>query len=52
MTLSYESMALTADPGLRLNAYVAEPATPSAQAFSLLARWATSPASDLVRVDE
>jgi hypothetical protein len=52
MTLSYESMALTADPGLRLNAYVAEPATPSAQAFSLLASWATSPASDLVRVDE
>ena len=52
MTLSYESMALTADPGLRLNAYVAEPASPSAQAFSLLASWATAPASELVGVDE
>ena len=52
MTLSYESMALTADPGLRLNSYVAEPASPSAQAFSLLASWATAPASELVGVDE
>ena len=52
MTLSYESMALTADPGLRLNAYVAEPASPSAQAFSLLASWATTPSSELVGVDE
>lgn len=39
LTLSYESMELTADPGLRLNAYVAEPATPSAEALSLLASW-------------
>jgi transcriptional regulator with XRE-family HTH domain len=52
MTLSYESMALTADPGLRLNAYVAEPASPSAQAFSLLASWAMTPSSELVGVDE
>ena len=52
MTLSYESMALAADPGLRLNAYVAEPASPSAQAFSLLASWATTPSSELVGVDE
>jgi transcriptional regulator with XRE-family HTH domain len=43
MTLSYESMALTADPGLRLNAYVAEPGTPSAEALALLASWATTP---------
>jgi transcriptional regulator with XRE-family HTH domain len=52
MTLSYESMALTADPGLRLNSYVAEPASPSAEAFSMLASWATAPASELVEVDE
>jgi transcriptional regulator with XRE-family HTH domain len=52
MTLSYESMALTADPGLRLNSYVAEPASPSAQAFSLLASWAMTPSSELVGVDE
>ena len=51
MTLSYESMALTADPGLRLHAYVAEPASPSAEAFSLLASWAGSP-SELVGIDE
>jgi hypothetical protein len=52
MTLSYESMALAADPGLRLNSYVAEPASPSAQAFSLLASWAMTPSSELVGVDE
>jgi transcriptional regulator with XRE-family HTH domain len=52
MTLSYESMALTADPGLRLNSYVAEPGSPSAEAFSMLASWATAPASELVGVDE
>jgi transcriptional regulator with XRE-family HTH domain len=44
LTLSYESMELTADPGLRLNAYVAEPGTPSAEAFALLASWASTPA--------
>jgi transcriptional regulator with XRE-family HTH domain len=52
MTLSYESMALTADPGLRLNLYVAEPGSPSAEAFSMLASWATAPASELLGVDE
>lgn len=44
LSLSYESMALTADPGLRLNAYVAEPGSPSAEALALLASWATTPA--------
>jgi len=48
MTLSYESMEITADAGLRLNAYVAEPGSPSAEAFNLLASWAGAPASDLV----
>ena len=52
MTLSYESMELSADPGLRLNAYVAEPASPSAEAFNLLASWATAPASNLVRAED
>ncbi len=46
LTLSYESMALTADPGLRLNAYVAEPASRSAEALGLLASWAGAPASE------
>ena len=43
MTLSYESMELTADTGLRLNAYVAEPGTSSAEALSMLASWISSP---------
>lgn len=52
MTLAYESMELTADTGLRLNAYMAEPASPSAEAFNLLASWAGSPASELAGVEE
>ena len=40
LTLSYESMALVADPGLVLNAYAAEPGSPSAEALDLLACWA------------
>ncbi len=43
LTLAYEALDLAADAGLRLNAYVAEPGTPSAEAFSLLASWATTP---------
>ena len=43
LTLAYESMELTADSGLRLNAYVAEPGTPSAASLSLLASWAATP---------
>ena len=43
LTLTYESMAPTADPGLRLNAYVAEPGTGSAERFGLLASWAHTP---------
>ena len=43
LTLAYESMELTADSGLRLNAYVAEPGTPSAEALALLGSWAAPP---------
>jgi hypothetical protein len=39
LTLAYESMDLTADVGLRLNAYTAEPGTPSQDALQLLASW-------------
>jgi hypothetical protein len=45
LTLAYESMELTADGGLRLNAYVAEPGTTSAEALALLASWAATPAA-------
>ena len=43
LTLAYESMELTADPGLRLNAYTAEPGTASQDALNLLASWAAAP---------
>jgi hypothetical protein len=52
MNLSYESMQITADPGFRLNAYVAEPGTPSAEAFNLLASWASAPAPDFVVAED
>jgi transcriptional regulator with XRE-family HTH domain len=43
LTLAYESMDLTADQGLRINAYTAEPGTPSQQALDLLASWTAAP---------
>ncbi|HZD00773.1 MAG TPA: helix-turn-helix transcriptional regulator [Actinomycetes bacterium] len=43
LTLAYESMELTADTGLRLNAYTAEPGSPSQDALNLLASWAATP---------
>jgi transcriptional regulator with XRE-family HTH domain len=48
LTLAYESMELTADSGLRLNAYSAEPGSPSSDALALLASWsATSASTDI-----
>lgn len=44
LTLAYEALDLAADSGLRLNAYVAEPGTRSAEALSLLASWAATTA--------
>ncbi|MFI5896311.1 helix-turn-helix transcriptional regulator [Actinoplanes sp. NPDC051513] len=41
LVLAYESMELTADPGLRLNAYSAEPGSSGQDALSLLASWTT-----------
>jgi transcriptional regulator with XRE-family HTH domain len=43
LTLAYESMELTADHGLRLNAYSAEPGSPSQDALNMLASWAATP---------
>jgi len=39
LTLAFESLELTADPGLRLNAYSAEPGTATQDALHLLASW-------------
>jgi transcriptional regulator with XRE-family HTH domain len=47
MTLSYEGMDVATDPGLRLNAYFAEPGTESADRFALLASWAAAPSPEL-----
>ena len=43
LVLAYESMDLTADQGLRLNAYTAEPGSASQQALHLLASWTAAP---------
>ena len=42
LTLAYESMDLTADQGLRLNAYSAEPGTPDQDALNLIASWSAT----------
>lgn len=39
LTLSFEAMALSADTGLTLTAYTAEPDSPSADGLKLLATW-------------
>ena len=41
--LSYETMALNADDGLRLAIYTAEPGSASQQALDLLASWTATP---------
>jgi transcriptional regulator with XRE-family HTH domain len=43
LTLAYEGMALTADPGQTLFTFTADPGSPSQQALTFLASWATSP---------
>jgi transcriptional regulator with XRE-family HTH domain len=46
LTLAYEELAITAEPGLVLMVYTAEPGSPSAERLCLLASWgATEPAS-------
>lgn len=43
LTLTYESLDLTTDVGLRLNAYTAEPGSASQEALQLLASWTAAP---------
>jgi transcriptional regulator with XRE-family HTH domain len=40
LTLAYEELAITAEPGLVLLVYTAEPGSPSAERLGLLASWA------------
>jgi hypothetical protein len=49
LTLAYETMELTADPGQTLLAYTAEHGSSSRQALQFLASWATSSEQAAVR---
>ena len=42
LTLAYEELAITAEPGLVLMVYTAEPGSASAEGLQLLASWAAS----------
>jgi hypothetical protein len=42
LTLAYETVDLTAEPGLSMTVYAAEPASPSEDGLRLLASWAAS----------
>lgn len=42
LDLTYEALELPADPGLRINVYTAEPASPSEDALKMLASWAAT----------
>lgn len=46
MELAYEAMQFSADEGLTLLAYTAEPGTPDADALALLASWAAPETAD------
>ncbi|MEJ2890287.1 helix-turn-helix transcriptional regulator [Actinomycetospora aeridis] len=45
LELGYETLPITADPGLQLTVYSPEPASPSADALALLAAWAATNAA-------
>ncbi|KOG33467.1 helix-turn-helix transcriptional regulator [Streptomyces resistomycificus] len=42
LTLSWEALGITAEPGLTLTVYTAEPGSPSAEGLDLLASWAAT----------
>lgn len=44
LTLAYEELAITAEPGQVLLVYTAEPGSPSAERLRLLASWSADPA--------
>ncbi|MGW8482563.1 MmyB family transcriptional regulator [Microbacterium sp. NPDC055903] len=48
VTLAYEELAITAEPGQVLMVYTAEPGSPSAERLSLLASWAAGAVPGIV----
>ena len=46
LVLAYEELAITAEPGLILMVYTAEPGSPSAERLRLLASWASQHPAD------
>ncbi|MGO4597425.1 helix-turn-helix transcriptional regulator [Terrabacter sp. 2RAF25] len=51
LTLAYEELAITAEPGLVLMVYTAEPGSPSAERLQLLASWAASTSAPTATTD-
>src|SRR6478735_7338089 len=51
LTLAYEELAITAEPGLVLMVYTAEPGSPSAERLQLLASWAADSPSPAATTD-
>ncbi|MGK5553805.1 transcriptional regulator, partial [Actinomadura kijaniata] len=43
LTLAYEGLEMTAEPGLTLTIYTAQPGSPSEEGLRLLASWAATP---------
>lgn len=46
LTLAFEGLDMTAEPGLTLTIYTAEPGSPSEESLRLLASWAATQAAD------
>jgi len=51
LTLAYEELAITAEPGLVLMVYTTEPGSPSAERLQLLASWAADTPSPTASTD-
>ena len=52
LELTYEAMELSADTGLVMFAYTAEPGTKSEQALQLLGSWAATPVEREIRTTD
>ncbi|MEU5718570.1 helix-turn-helix transcriptional regulator [Streptomyces sp. NPDC020403] len=52
LTLAFEGLDMTAEPGLTLTIYTAEPSSASAEGLRLLASWAATPQTHTASPDE